>query len=267
MSLSNISQIGTMYFDRADRGGNAIENSILQHLPECEFSLLQPHLELVSLSQRLRLQGPDRRIEYGYFINHGLISILVTTDSRSVEVGVLGREGFVGIELALGFVSTPHTLIVQVPGNSFRIGAGILQQLLPSLPDLRLQLNRFVHLQGLQVAQLAACNRLHELEQRLARWLLMSYDRTGVSNLPFTHDLLAAMLGTARPSVTLAAGILQREGAISYERGVVTIVDRPRLERAACECYSVIANITNGNSLRMMESSRAGEPATLTPQP
>jgi len=250
---------------RVDRAGNLIENAMLRHLPDREFSLLQPHLELVSLQQRTRVQGSDQRIEYGYFINRGLISILVTTDSRSVEVGVLGREGFVGVELGMGFVSSPHTLIVQVPGNAFRIGAGILQPLLPSLPDLRLQLSRFVHLQGLQVAQLAACNRLHELEQRLARWLLMSNDRTGSPTLPFTHDLLAAMLGTARPSVTLAAGILQREGAISYERGVVTIVDRQRLEGSACECYSVIANITNGNSVRMFDSR--AEPEKLTPQP
>ena len=265
MPVSNALPAENLYFARTDPAGNPIENSILLHLSEREFSLLQPHLELVSLTQRMRLQGPDQRIEYGYFLNRGLISILVTTDARSVEVGVLGREGFVGVELGMGFVSSPHTLIVQVPGNAFRIRAGIIQQLLPSLPELRLQLNRFVHLQGLQVAQLAACNRLHELEQRLARWLLMSNDRTGVSTLPFTHDLLAAMLGTARPSVTLAAGILQREGAISYERGVVTIVDRQRLERAACECYSVIANITNGNSVRMMDSG-ADDPAKLTPR-
>jgi CRP-like cAMP-binding protein len=257
-------QVGNMQFERTDRGGNAIENGILNHLPEQEFSLLRPHLELVPLQQRARLQVPDQAIEYGYFINRGLGSILVSTDSRSVEVGVLGREGFVGVELGLGFTYTPHTLIVQVPGNAFRIDAGTLRRLLPSLPDLRLQLSRFCHLQGLQVAQLAACNRLHELEQRLARWLLMSNDRTGVSSLPFTHDLLAAMLGTARPSVTLAAGILQREGAISYERGVVTIVDRQRLESSACECYVVIANINNG-TVRTPNLTPA-DPAKALPQ-
>lgn len=249
-----------MYSERTDRGGNPIENGMLRHLPDGEFSLLRPHLELVPLNQKMRLQGPDQPIEYGYFINRGLGSILVSTDSRSVEVGVLGREGFVGVELGMGFSRTPHTLIVQVPGNAFRIGAEPLRQLLPSLPELRLALTRFIHLQGLQVAQLAACNRLHELEQRLARWLLMSNDRTGVSALPFTHDLLAAMLGTARPSVTLAAGILQREGSIAYERGVVTIVDRKRLENSACECYAVIASITNGNGIRGL-NLRPADPA------
>ncbi len=257
--------VETIQLGRIDRGGNAIENEILNHLPEQEFSLLRPHLELVSLQQRARLQGPDHPIEYGYFINRGLGSILVSTDSRTVEVGVLGREGFVGVELGLGFTHTPHTLIVQVPGNAFRVDAGVLRRLLPSLPDLRLQLSRFSHLQGLQVAQLAACNRLHELEQRLARWLLMSNDRTGVSSLPFTHDLLAAMLGTARPSVTLAAGILQREGAISYERGVVNIVDRTRLESAACECYHVIAHISNGNSAQTLNLKPA-DPAKSMPE-
>jgi CRP-like cAMP-binding protein len=255
-----------MYSERTDRAGNPIENGILSHLPDGEFSLVRPHLELVPLHQKMRLQGPDQPIEYGYFINRGLGSILVNTDSRSVEVGVLGREGFVGVELGMGFTTTPHTLIVQVPGNAFRIGAGPFRQLLPSLPETKLALTRFCHLQGLQVAQLAACNRLHELEQRLARWLLMSNDRTGVSTLPFTHDLLAAMLGTARPSVTLAAGVLQREGAISYERGVVTIVDRQRLESAACECYGVIANITNGNGTREM-NLRPTDPAQSLTQP
>lgn len=258
-------QVETMQFQRTDRGGNPVENVLLNHLPEQEFSLLKPHLELVQLQQRARLQGPDQPIEYGYFINHGLGSILVSTDSRTVEVGVLGREGFVGVELGMGFTHTPHTLIVQVPGNAFRIDAGTLRRLLPSLPDLRLQLSRFSHLQGLQVAQLAACNRLHELEQRLARWLLMSNDRTGVSSLPFTHDLLAAMLGTARPSVTLAAGILQREGAISYERGVINIVDRQRLEKSACECYFVIAHISNGNSPRTLHLAPADPAKNLTP--
>jgi CRP-like cAMP-binding protein len=240
---------------RTDRGGTPIANAILLHLPDREFSLLQPHLELITLNQRTLLQGPGRSIEYGYFVNRGLVSILVNTDSRSVEVGVLGREGFVGVELGMGFTTTPHNLIVQVPGNAYRVAAKVIQQFLSSLPELRLALARFCHLQGLQVAQLAACNRLHELEQRLARWLLMSNDRTGVSTLPFTHDLLAAMLGTARPSVTLAAGILQREGAIAYERGMVTIIDRKRLESSACECYAVIANISNGNGTRPLDSS------------
>src|SRR5690242_13975612 len=197
----------TMTSNRTDRGGNSIENAILRHLPDREFALLQNHLEFVALPQKMELQGPGQPIEHGWFINRGLISILVTTEARSVEVGVMGREGFVGVELGMGFITTPHLLIVQVPGNAYRVPAAVLQQFMPSMPELRLQLNRFVHLQGLQVAQLAACNRLHELEQRLARWLLMSNDRTGVSSLPFTHDLLAAMLGTARPSVTLAAGI------------------------------------------------------------
>jgi CRP-like cAMP-binding protein len=243
-------QVETMQFQRTDRGGNPVENVLLNHLPEQEFSLLKPHLELVQLQQRARLQGPDQAIEHGYFINQGLGSILVSTDSRTVEVGVLGREGFVGVELGMGFTHTPHTLIVQVPGNAFRVDAGTFRRLLPSLPDLRLQLSRFSHLQGLQVAQLAACNRLHELEQRLARWLLMSNDRTGVSSLPF---------------VPLAAGILQREGAISYERGVINIVDRQRLEKSACECYFVIAHISNGNSPRTLNLAPADPAKNLTP--
>lgn len=230
---------------RTDKIGNPISNRILKRLPADEFSLLQPHLELVSFDKYQRLQGPGDRIEHGYFMNDGLASILVTTsDARSVEVGVVGKEGFVGSELSVGFNTTPHCVIIQVPGDAFRIPAAVMANILPTTtPALKLALTRFALIQGLQVAQLAACNRLHELEQRLARWLLMSHDRTGSNTLPFTHDLLAAMLGTARPSVTLAAGVLQHEGAIAYERGVLTILDRKRLEDSACECYSVIAGL------------------------
>ncbi len=231
---------------RADHLGNTIQNTILRQLPGSEFSLLETNLELVQLEKYQRLQGPGDRIEYGYFVNSGLASILVTTsDARSVEVGVVGREGFVGAELSAGLETTPHCVIMQVPGTAFRVHATALENALAAAPQLKLALNRFALLQGLQVAQLAACNRLHELEQRLARWLLMSHDRSGSSTLPFTHDLLAAMLGTARPSVSLAAGILQQQGAIRYERGNLTIVDRKLLEDLACECYSVIAGLSN----------------------
>jgi CRP-like cAMP-binding protein len=129
---------------------------------------------------------------------------------------------------------------VQITGDAMRINADTLHNLLPDLPMLERLLSRFTYLQALQAQQLAACNRLHEVDERLARWLLMTQDRVRLEVLPLTHDLLAAMLGTRRSSVTVAAGILQRAGIIDYRRGKVHILNRQKLEEAACECYPVI---------------------------
>jgi CRP-like cAMP-binding protein len=132
---------------------------------------------------------------------------------------------------------------VQISGDGFRIGARDLQKVLSSTPELRALLSRYAVLQGLQVSQTAACNRLHEVGPRLARWLLMVQDRVESGILAITHDFLATMLGTDRPSVTLAAGILQKKGAIEYTRGAVKIRNRAKLEAAACECYEVMQKL------------------------
>jgi len=131
-------------------------------------------------------------------------------------------------------------LEVQAPTNAYRIRADAFQRLLPELPELRIRLTRYALLQGMQVAQTAGCNRLHDLEQRLGRWLLMCQDRVGVDSLPLTHELLSTMLGTDRPSVSIAAGSLQRKGVIEYSRGNLRILDRQRLQELSCECYGVI---------------------------
>ncbi|MGB8773131.1 MAG: Crp/Fnr family transcriptional regulator, partial [Terriglobales bacterium] len=125
-------------------------------------------------------------------------------------------------------------------GDGFRVRVGALQNTLEATPDLRLLLNRYVAIRGMQLAQTAACNRLHGIEQRLARWLLMTQDRVASGLLRITHDFLATMLGTDRPSVSLAAGVLQRKGLIEYTRGAVKIVNRKKLEGSTCECYAVI---------------------------
>jgi CRP-like cAMP-binding protein len=125
-----------------------------------------------------------------------------------------------------------------------------LAEILQSAPELRLVLNRYVLIQGLQIAQIAACNRLHEIEQRLARWLLMCQDRVDSDLLPITHEFLAQMLGTGRPSVSLAAGILQRAGLIENLRGTVKILNRAELEESACECYRAIQHFNDGLGIR-----------------
>ncbi len=150
------------------------------------------------------------------------------------------KKGFVGGLLAVGQRTNPYRMICQPPVDGFRIKVEAMQQILPSAPDLRSRLSHYANFQSLRVSQIAACNRFHEIEQRLARWLLMSHDRIGSASLPFTHEFLASMLGTGRASVSIAAGILQKAGFIQYRRGAVRILSRKNLEHATCECYLTI---------------------------
>ena len=158
-------------------------------------------------------------------------------DGRSVEAGVVGNEGFTGTPAAVGLNSSPLQAVVQISGDGFRVEVGAFQNTLESTPHLRLMLSRYAVVQGMQVAQTAGCNRLHGIEQRLARWLLMTQDRVDSESLAITHDFLATMLGTDRPTVSFAAGILQKKLFIEYSRGAVKIVNRKKLEDSACECY------------------------------
>lgn len=236
---------------RTDSTGSAIKNILLLTLPDSEFSLLRPELEYIELPHRYVLHAPGERIEYVYFPNDGMISLVVTAyDGRSVEVGLLGREGMAGTSSTLGFPVAPYLAISQIPGNAARMRAEILQEVLPLAPQLSHELHRFVLLQGLQVAQVAACNRLHELEQRLARWLLMCQDRVDAEILPLTHEFLAQMLGSGRPTVTLAAGMLERAGLIENMRGTIRVLNRKKLEDAACECYRVVQHFNGGLGLK-----------------
>jgi CRP-like cAMP-binding protein len=146
----------------------------------------------------------------------------------------------VGTPLAVGLNRGPYRSIMQIPGHGVKVKSEVLQQKLAEMPQLRLLLNRYVLTQGLQIAQIAACNRLHEIDQRLARWLLMCRDRVDSDLLPITHEFLAQMLGTGRPSVSLSAGTLQKNGIIDNARGAVRILDHSKLESAACECYRAI---------------------------
>jgi CRP-like cAMP-binding protein len=204
-------------------------------------------MEPVELPQQLILQEPGRRIDYGYFLNEGLVSLVVLTqDGKSVEVAIVGKEGMIGTPLAVGLRQGPYRAITQIAGQGWKIKSSALAEILQSAPELRLVLNRYVLIQGLQIAQIAACNRLHEIEQRLARWLLMCQDRVDSDFLPITHEFLAQMLGTGRPSVSLAAGILQRAGLIENLRGTVKILNRTELEESACECYRAIQHFNGG---------------------
>lgn len=180
-------------------------------------------------------------LKSAYFCNTGMISILtVFSDGKSIEAGLIGKEGFVGIPLVAGFRSASTRAVVQVEATALRIDAEALSGFLQQCHVLERQLQQCSQMMAMEATQLAACNRLHAVEQRLARWLLVCSDRLGTKSLPLTQELLSQMLGTRRASVTIAAGILQKAGFIAQNRGSVTITDRGQLEQVSCECYGMM---------------------------
>jgi CRP-like cAMP-binding protein len=237
--------------ERTNPAGKPVSNAILLSIPEQEFDAIRPHLQFVCLPQRLRLQEANRKLEEAYFLNTGMVSLVFTTQKgESVEVGVVGNEGFTPIPVAAGLRRSPHRAVMQIGGEGFKINVSELATVLESSPALQSRLNRYAAVHGLQVAQTAGCNRLHDIEQRLARWLLLAQDRVGSGLLRITHDFLAMMLGTDRPSVSLAAGGLQRRRIIEYSRGSIRILNRKKLEGSACECYGVIRQFNGELTLR-----------------
>lgn len=233
--------------ERTNAAGKPVGNKLLLAISDEEYRAIRPHLDYLELPHHYVMHEPSEKLRFAYFLNAGVASLVVGTDGgRDVEAGVVGREGVVGIPLAVGLDRSPLREVVQIEGNGFRIGAAELEEALRGAPDMRMKLSRYAVLQGLQTAQTAACNRLHDLPQRLARWLLMAQDRVDSGTLPITHDFLATMLGTDRPSVTLAAGRLQRLNAIAYKRGKVEILNRNKLEAAVCSCYRTIQQL-NGH--------------------
>ncbi len=227
--------------ERTNAAGKPVSNIILLSISDSDYGALRSHLEYVSLPNHLILHEAGGRLEFAYFPNRGLISLVVVMkDGKTAEAGIVGKEGFTGTLAAAGLSRSPFQAVVQISGDGFRVEIGALQNSLESAPHLQLILSRYAAVRGMQVAQTAACNRLHGIEQRLARWLLMAQDRGDSGSLPITHDFLATMLGTDRPTVSLAAGVLQRKNLIEYTRGAVKIVNRRKLEDSACECYRVI---------------------------
>jgi CRP-like cAMP-binding protein len=229
------------YGERTNAAGKPASNIILLSISDDDYSSLRPHLEYVNLPNHQVLHEAGGTLEFVYFPNRGLISLVVVMkDGRTAEAGVVGKEGFTGAPAVVGLSRGSLRAVIQITGDGFRVKVGALQNTLEDAPHLRLLLNRYVAIRGMQIAQTAACNRLHGIEQRLARWLLMTQDRVGSGTLRITHDFLATMLGTDRPSVSLAAGVLQKKGFIEYTRGAVKIVNRKKLEDSTCECYAVI---------------------------
>lgn len=218
-----------------------IDNILLLRAEPTESASILRSGEFVRLKLHQILHEAGEVIKSVYFPNDGLISILaVQPDGKSVEVGLTGKEGFVGVPVVFGFRTSATTALTQCDGTAYRVDAAMLRHLLTKAPRFQAALQRYAMMLGTQSIQLAACNRLHGLEERLSRWLLMSHDRIGNMTLPLTQEFLAQMLGTRRSTVSLAASLLQKRGLINYTRGNVTILDRRRLEDTACDCYSII---------------------------
>lgn len=237
--------------ERTNSAGKPIGNRTLLALPDAEFQTLRPLLTFQPLRHHTSLHESGASLEDVYFPNRGLISLVVATrEGKTVEVGVVGNEGLVGTPALVGLTRSPHRAIVQIAGDAFRVRIEDAREVLAACPTLQSIASRQAVIQGLMAAQSAACNRLHGIEQRLARWLLTMQDRVDESSLQITHDFMASMLGTDRPSVSLAAGILQKKGTIEYTRGAVRIVNRKALEESSCECYGVMQQFNGSLGVR-----------------
>jgi CRP-like cAMP-binding protein len=222
-----------------------LRNRLLLSIPPGELKSLRQQLEPHCFRQHEILHEPSERLRFAYFPNDGLISLVVSTeDGGTVEVGMVGREGFAGLAGAVGLRRTLLRQIVQIPGEGYRMKIERLEELLKASPHFQTAVCRYAVVMGLHVAQTAACNRLHDAGQRLTRWLLMARDRADLDALPITHDFLSTILGTDRPSVSLAAKILQRSGLIEYKRGRIVILNERKLEAVSCECYRVIRSFS-----------------------
>src|ERR1700752_1607656 len=225
----------------SDNGNRVLAGEILGKVPRTELDLLRPRLEFVPLRTHQILHEAGHKIRFAFFVESVLISVVnLQPDGKSVEVALIGRGGFTGIPVVDGFSTSPNRYIIQAEGTADRIEATALREVLPQCPQLNVELHRYGQRLAMQAMQIAACNGLHEVEERLARWLLMSQDLLGSDELPLTQHLLGQMLGTRRSSVSLAAGALSRAGIISYRRGRVSVLDKLKLQDAACQCYQVI---------------------------
>src|SRR6266436_7797430 len=221
---------------RTNSEGKQVINKVLLATPDNEYELMRSDLTYIDLPHHLSLHEPTQSIEFVYFPNRGMVSqVVVTKDGRTVEVGVVGSEGYVGAGLAVGLSRSSVREIIQIAGDGFRMIGSALERILQAAPQLQMILNRHTGLQGMQVAQTAACNLLHDIQQRLSRWMLMNQDRVNLGELPITHDFIATMMGTDRSTVSVAAAVLQKKGIIDYVRGAVKIVNRRKLEKSACE--------------------------------
>jgi len=220
---------------------NPSQNHLLAALPPADFERLAPYLELVPLALGQMLYEPDSQLRHAYFPTTSIVSLhYVTETGASAETAGVGNEGMVGISLFMGGDTTPSSAVVQTAGHAYRLDRNVLKQEFNQAGLLQRLLLRYTQALMTQMAQTAACNRHHSVEQQLCRWLLLTLDRLPKRELVMTQELVASMLGVRRESVTEAAGNLQNKGYIRYRRGHIAVLDQAGLETRACECYGVV---------------------------
>lgn len=216
-------------------------NGMLARLPAESMARLRPQLEPVVLEHRATLYQANSPIQHIHFVESGLVSLITQmTDGSAVEVGLIGREGLVGLTALLGTPIATTGAIIQIPGRALRVEVAAVRALLQDDAAFRDIVNRYARCMFIQVCQIAACNRLHSVDERLARWLLMSRDRISSDDLALTQEFLSIMLGVRRAGVTVAINALSRAGLVRNARRRICIVDPRGLEAVACECYGVI---------------------------
>lgn len=222
------------------------ENHLLAALPRAEYAQLLPHLHQYRFDLQHRISYIDEPVTQVYFPHTGMVSeLLAMSDGAMIEVGVTGIEGMVGVQALFGG-GTATELLVQLASDGVWIGIEALRAASPWGSQLYGLMGRYLQALWRTAAQAAACNRLHPIELRCARWLLMTQDRANADEFVMTHEFLSHMLGTRRATVTLAAGILQQAGLIHYSRGRVRVRDRAGLEDASCECYAIMRTALAG---------------------
>jgi CRP-like cAMP-binding protein len=221
--------------------GNRLLARLAVFAPD-EAARLEPALEAVTLDCGQVLAGVGEAFEHVYFPGDSVLSVISRmSDGGAVEVGTVGNEGMASVIVVLGGEANGNETVAQIPGTASRVPVGTFMEGLETQPEFRRLLNRYTAAYLSQVAQTAACNRLHGIEARCARWLLMTHDRVNeASRFPLTQEYLAIMLGVRRSGVSVAAGALRDAGLIRYSRGAIRVLDRAGLEAAACECYGKV---------------------------
>jgi CRP-like cAMP-binding protein len=222
----------------------APRNRILAGLPRERYPRLFSGLRPVTLEEQQVLYYTEDKISSAYFINTGMASLMsITNDGNSIEVGNIGSEGMIGIPVLLRQDSTPHQIVVQVPGDALVVSADILKQEFEREGELKEQLFCYTHALATYMSQLGVCNHFHTVDKRLCRWLLISSYQVQSLSLHLTHESLSQVLGTGRTGVTMAANKLQRLGLIEYSRGQITILDRAGMEAISCDCYKITTEV------------------------
>jgi CRP-like cAMP-binding protein len=221
------------------------QNRLLAALPASAKKRFFSHLKLVELGLGDVIYESGQPLEYVYFPANGIISLLyVMLNGSSAEISVVGNEGMAGVAVFMGAESTPNRMVVQSDGFAYRMSSVALRDEFNAHAEIRMLMLRFTQALITQMSQTAVCNRHHSIDQQLCRWLLLSLDRLPGNRLKMTQELIANMLGVRREGVTEAAGKLQKLGVIEYNRGVITVIDRPALEMLSCECYVVVKRET-----------------------